>query len=132
MSAIAGAIAESFRVLRPGGTLCIGTEDGAIIRGRLHSHYFPETVAVEAVRYPPIALLREAMTDAGFTNPREQRLATPYEVFSSGPYRDKAFSSLHLISDDAHRRGVARLERDLEAGPISWTARHLLLWGTRA
>jgi hypothetical protein len=43
-------------------------------------------------------------------------------------YADKACSSLHLISDDAFRRGMLRLEADLAKGPIPRPWRYVMLW----
>ena len=127
----AASFAEAFRVLRTGGRACVGTDDEASIRARPHSRYFPETVAVELARYPAIADLRSALTAAGFAALTEKRTVSSYRVTESRAYRDRAFSSLHLISQDAHRRGLARLERDLEAGPIEGAARRLLVWAVK-
>ncbi len=46
-------------------------------------------------------------------------------------YRDKAFSSLYLISQEAFERGIQRMEADLLQGPIPAISRYLLLWGRR-
>lgn len=46
-------------------------------------------------------------------------------------YRDKAFSSLHLISEAAFQRGIQRMERDLCSEPISGVSRYLLLWARK-
>lgn len=127
----AGSLAEAFRVLSSGGRLCVGTDDEETIRGRLHSHYFPETVAVELARYPAVAELRSAMAAAGFTEMREERTASPNRVLDSRPYREKAFSSLHLISEAGFRGGLERIEQDLTEAPIEVVARQVLLWGRK-
>jgi hypothetical protein len=46
-------------------------------------------------------------------------------------YRDKAFSALHLISERAFARGIARMEQELNRGPLPCIARYTLLWGTK-
>jgi ubiquinone/menaquinone biosynthesis C-methylase UbiE len=128
---VAGSLTEAFRVLSGKGRVCVGTDDDETIRGRLLSHYFPETVEVERARYPAIADLHSAMTGAGFSTLREQRTAATYRVLNSRSYRDRAFSSLYFISDGDFREGVERIERDLKGGPIEGVARQFLLWGTK-
>jgi ubiquinone/menaquinone biosynthesis C-methylase UbiE len=127
----AAAVAEAFRVLRGGGRVCVATDDEESIRGRLLSRYFPDIVAVETARYPQVVELRLAMAATGFAQIAEERTASPYQVVNSRPYREKAFSSLHLISEEAYRDGLERMERDLEVGPIHAVARQVLVWGAK-
>ena len=127
----AASFAEAFRVLRPGGRLCVATDDEATLGGRLHRRYFPETLEVELRRYPQIEALRAYATDAGFAGLTEERTSSPFRIDDAAPYRERAFSSLHLISAEAYRRGLAQLERDLEAGPIDGADRHVLLWSAK-
>jgi len=123
---------EAYRVLKPGGQVCTVTDSEWIIRQRRPlAVYFPETVEVELGRYPPIAELRELMRQAGFAELHEEVVEFPYQLSDIQPYRDKAFSSLHLIPEEALRRGIERMERDLHAGPIACVSRYVLLWGIR-
>ncbi|MBI4832139.1 MAG: hypothetical protein HY801_11445 [Candidatus Lindowbacteria bacterium] len=46
-------------------------------------------------------------------------------------YRDKAFSALHIIPAEAFARGIERLERALDSGPIPYVSRYVLVWGTK-
>ncbi len=119
------------RALKPGGHLCTVTDSETIIRGRMPlATYFPETVAVELDRYPPIPTLRAEMTKAGFTTIDEQEVSHAYDLSDAAAYRDRAFSSLDLLTDDAFKNGLARLEADLATGPLPCTSRYTLLWGT--
>jgi SAM-dependent methyltransferase len=127
----ARSLAEAFRVLGAGGRLCVGTEDEAMIRARFHSRYFPETVDVELARYPAIGELVGLLTASGFTRVREERIESSRFIGDSRPYRDKAFSPLHLIPEAAHRRGLARLVCDLADGPMVAPVRQLLLWAEK-
>ncbi len=127
----AASLVQAFHVLSSGGRVCVGTDDEETIGGRVHSRYFPETVEVELARYPAIPEVRSAMAAAGFTEIQEERTASSYQVLDSRPYRDRAFSSLHLISEEDFRRGLERMERDLEGGPIECVARQFLLWGAK-
>lgn len=120
------------RVLRPGGRVCTVTDSAEIIRRReILSGYFPETVERELDRYPRLAQLQAWMAAAGLVEYETVTVEEPYEITSVQPFRDKAYSSLHLISDGAWRAGLARLERDLARGPVRGTARYACLWGTK-
>jgi SAM-dependent methyltransferase len=123
---------EAWRVLKPGGRVCTATDSEDDIRRRrpLSSH-FPETVPVELDRYPRIETLQEEMAGAGFADVRNSRVELAYNLTDVQPYRDRAFSSLHLIPADAHARGVARLEADLAAGPIPALSLYTLVWGAK-
>jgi SAM-dependent methyltransferase len=132
VSDLVAACAEAFRVLARGGRLCTVTDDEATIRGRLHSRYFPESVAVELERYPPLSAVSAALAEAGFADVREERTVSASRVVDAAAYRERAFSSLLLIGDEAHRAGLERLERDLLDGPIAAADRHVLFWAAKA
>jgi hypothetical protein len=93
--------------------------------------YFPETIAVELARYPPIDALRAMYEQTGFVDIEEQMVAFRYPLTDLQAYRDKAFSALHLISEEAFQRGIARMERDLQKGPVPCVSRYTLVWGTK-
>jgi hypothetical protein len=71
------------------------------------------------------------MEQAGFLELTEETVEFAYPLTDLGPFRAKAFSCLHLIPEVAYRRGLERLERDVQAGPISAVSRYLLLWGRK-
>lgn len=124
---------EAYRVLKKGGKVCTVTDSEDIIRRRQPlSVYFPESVKVELQRYPKMSDLKAMMVDAGFTDLQEPVAEFPYNLTDIQIYRDKAFSSLHLISPDAFERGIRRMEEDLRKGPIPCVSRYVLLWGTRS
>ncbi len=122
---------EAARLLQPGGWVCTVTDSAEIIRRReILSGYFPETVEMELGRYPRIAQLEAWMAAAGLADLEVVTVEAPYELTSSQQFRDKAYSSLHLISEDAWRAGLACLERDLKLGPVRGIARYACLWGS--
>ncbi|MGI9252438.1 MAG: class I SAM-dependent methyltransferase, partial [Thermomicrobiales bacterium] len=122
--------AETHRVLRPGGKLCTATDSHHDITRRIPlSSHFPETIPVELERYPSIGTLSQEMMRAGFSAIFEEHAERTYELTDISGYRNKAYSSLHLIDDDAHARGLERLEQDLLAGPIEALSLYTLLWG---
>jgi SAM-dependent methyltransferase len=121
---------EARRVLRPGGRLCTATDSHEDIPQRIPlSTYFPEMIPVELARYPSIPTLRAEMERAGFTELAEGHVDLRYTLTDAQPYRDRAFSSLHLIDLAAFERGLARLEADLARSPISGLSLYTLLWG---
>lgn len=123
---------EAFRVLRDGGRVCTVTDSEEIIRERQPlAVYFPETVEVDLRRYPSTDDLRRWSQDAGFRQLAEVAVEFAYSVTDISAYRDKAYSCLHLIPPDAHRRGVERMEVDLTQGPMQGHSRYFLLWATK-
>ncbi len=127
----AAYFAEVSRVLAPGGLIATVTDSPQdIARRRPLSNYFPETVAIEERRYPTIETLRAEMAGAGLTGIHETHVELEYPLTDIRGYRERAYSSLLLIPDAALARGVARLEDDLLAGPISALSLYTLVWGT--
>ena len=123
---------EAYRVLRTDGRVCTVTDSEWIIRHRQPlTVYFPETVEMELGRYPRIAELRDVMERVGFGEMAESTVEFAYQLTDIQAYRDKAFSSLLLIPEDAFQRGIERMEQDLSTGPIQCVPRYLLLWGTK-
>jgi ubiquinone/menaquinone biosynthesis C-methylase UbiE len=124
---------EVFRVLGLGGLVCTVTDSEWIISHREPlAAYFPETVEAELRRYPRLTDLKALMEGAGFGGIEESLVEYSYEVTDSSAYADKAFSALHLISQEAFEQGLKRMERDLRAGPIPGVSRYVLLWGGKS
>jgi len=122
---------EALRVLKQGGTLCTVTDSAEDIHNRVPlSSHFPETIDYELRRYPSIDLLRDEMADAGFISIAASQTRHEYDLIDAAPWRDKAFSSLHLITPEQHASGVARMEADLAQGPIHAVSLYTLLWGS--
>jgi ubiquinone/menaquinone biosynthesis C-methylase UbiE len=121
---------EAVRVLRPGGHVVTVTDShDSILRRRPLSSHFPETVAIELRRYPPVSRLLQEMASAGFVESRLAEVSRDYELDDIQAYRDRAFSSLLLIEVEAFRRGVARLEADLARGPVPCVSLYTVIWG---
>jgi ubiquinone/menaquinone biosynthesis C-methylase UbiE len=123
---------EGARVLQHGGWLCTVTDSADMVRRReILSGYFPETIEIELARYPRIAQLETWMNRAGLVSFRVSAVEEPYQVTSTHPFRDRAYSSLHLIAEEAWEAGLERLERDLARGPIQGVARYACVWGRK-
>ena len=123
---------QAARALRPGGRLCTVTDSEEIIRRReVLSGYFPETVEVDLGRYPRLAQLEAWMFAAGLADIQVVTAEQPYEIKTARPFRDKAYSCLHLISEEAWQAGLDRLEHDLSFGPIRGAQRYACVWGRK-
>lgn len=123
---------ECLRVLKPGGRFCTVTDSEETIRCRRPlAAYFRETVDVDLARYPSIAHLRHQMERVGWRQLEEVLVDFPYPFTDIGPYRDKAFPCLHLISAGDFQRGIEQMKKDLRAGPIIAFSRYLMLWATK-
>lgn len=121
---------EAIRVLRPGGYVVTVTDSHHnILRRRPLSSHFPETVSVELQRYPPVPQVLEEMARAGFVETRVVEVSLNYGLDEIQAYRDRAFSSLLLIEDEAFRRGISQLEADLAQGPIPCISLYTIIWG---
>jgi hypothetical protein len=70
------------------------------------------------------------MARTGFVAPRIVEVSHEYDLDDVQAYRDRAFSSLLLIDDEAFRHGISRLETDLAQGPIPCLSLYTLIWGT--
>jgi len=126
-------ISEAYRVLKPGGWLCTVTDSEWVIRHRIPlTRYFPETVEQELRRYAPISQLKEWMKRAGFDSSFERTVEFAYDLEDISAFRDRVFSSLHLIPEDAFQRGLRRMEEDLAQGPIHCVSRYTMVWGSKA
>jgi hypothetical protein len=71
------------------------------------------------------------MDRAGFEAVGEEEVEFSYVTSDLGPYRARAFSCLHLISESAYQRGMARLAEQAASGGVRCVSRYVLLWGTR-
>jgi ubiquinone/menaquinone biosynthesis C-methylase UbiE len=123
---------EARRVLATGAKVCTVTESEWMIRNRRPlANFFPETVELELARYPRIPVLRRVMEQIGFVSIAENTVEIFYDLTDIQPFRDRAFSSLHQISQQAFRGGIDRMETALLTGPIPCVSRYSLLWGTK-
>lgn len=119
--------------LRPGGLLCTATDTPAMIARRAPlAAYFPGTVTADLVRYPTPARITHAMSAARLTSIEMTAVGHTFTLYDLTPYRDRAYSCLHLIDDAEFHAGLARMEADLARGPIRARIEYALLWAKRA
>lgn len=127
-----GYYREAFRVLRPSGMVCTVTESERAIQDRRpFSNYFPDTVSIDIARYPAVEKLKEWMSIAGFHILPELTIHQEYERTDIEDFRNKAYSCLHLISENAFEEGIKRMEQDLRSGQIPFISNYLVLTGNK-
>jgi SAM-dependent methyltransferase len=128
----AAAAREAFRVLKAGGVFVAATDSHEDIANRvpLASH-FPETVPHELKRYPPIERVMRDLRAAGFDDVTTEHVTFTYDLTDLTPYRDRAFSALRLLTGDQFEAGLARLERELDHGPIPAQSLYSLVRATK-
>jgi ubiquinone/menaquinone biosynthesis C-methylase UbiE len=123
---------EAYRVIKAKGKVCTVTDSEWILRNRQPlTVYFPETLEVDLKRYPKIEELQQIMAQVGFKSIREKMVEHYYQLEDIQAYKNKVFSSLNLISEEAFQRGINRMEEDLKKGPIQCVSRFSLVWGEK-
>lgn len=123
---------EAKRVLKPGGTLLIATDSEEDLHNRSLTHFFPESLAYELERYPKAAALYDAAVGAGL------RVLGPETIQGTRAIDDdyiarlavKCSSTLRLISDEAHRRGLERV-RHAQAQGALWRSLYTIYQYTK-
>jgi len=129
---IPGHFREVSRVLRAGGRLCIVTDSEQDIRARRPlSNYFPETIPIELMRYPSIGRLHDELDASGLKVMPVGHARRTYRLASAEAFRDRAFSSLHLLPEEVFRRRLAGLESALSAGDIEACSVYTLVWAQK-
>ena len=71
------------------------------------------------------------MAALGFCDIDECDGSMNFTISDVEAYREKAFSCLQLISEDAFARGLQAMESDLHAGPLQGTSELAFLWAKR-
>jgi len=123
---------EAFRVLQPGGMFCTATDSEAIIKRRVPlSRYWPATMPVELARYHDLETLRGEMAALGFVGIDGCEEGMSFTLSDAAAYRDKAFSCLQLIPEDAFQEGLRSMESDLRSGPLQCASELAFLWAQR-
>jgi ubiquinone/menaquinone biosynthesis C-methylase UbiE len=110
------ALAEARRVLAPGGRLVVATFDPAHFDAYWANRLFPSLEAFDRARFTTAAELERELRNAGFADVRLERLSQRDELTRAEALeriRGKHISTFDLLSEEEHRHGLARAEREL-------------------
>jgi len=129
------AIEDIFRVLKPGGSLCIVTQSHKQIDDRMTSRFFPASASVDKERYPDIDMIEEFLNNAGFNgvNPktyqfRPTKLGEDYLQ----TVETRGYSMLHKITQEDYERGLRDLKMAFSRGEkLTYSAGYTFVWATK-
>lgn len=109
---------ESARILKPRGILAVVTDSEANIRNRSLTHFFPEILDIELIRYPPIEELNSAAKRAGLKCDAQEPAEGDIELNDTfiAKLEQKCSSAMRLISPEVHRAGIVRVREGQKRG----------------
>jgi ubiquinone/menaquinone biosynthesis C-methylase UbiE len=124
---------ELFRILKPGGLVCVLTESHRQLETRFWVKYFPATVAVEKKRYPDIPDIKSTAKTKGFEEYKVVVTDTDSELTITADFinlvENKGYSMFRLIEETDYQTGLAAIKRDFENKTIIHnTHGETLLW----
>ena len=125
--------AEFYRVIKPGGLVCILTESHEQLETRFWVKHFPTTVAVEKKRYPDIPDIINAARTAGLDEYKVVVTDAESNTTVSEDFvklvENKGFSMFRLIDEADYQTGLAVLKMDFENNTVIHTNHgETLLW----
>jgi ubiquinone/menaquinone biosynthesis C-methylase UbiE len=125
--------AEIYRILKPGGKVCIATQSHPQIAKRPIAQFFPGTVRVDQERYPDIDQIIAAAQSGRLTYLKQEILFEGDTVELDATYlelvRKKGYSMLHLLTEQEYQIGLSKLEHALQSRPVqARMAGETLIW----
>jgi ubiquinone/menaquinone biosynthesis C-methylase UbiE len=131
----AQSIAEIYRILKEGGSMCVVTQSHKQIDGRMTSRFFPASSSVDKERYPDIDVIEKYMLAAGFSSvtPKEYEFR-PAKLGKDylNTVENRGYSMLHKISREDYDRGVRDLRAAFDSGEeLTYSAGYTFVWATK-
>jgi ubiquinone/menaquinone biosynthesis C-methylase UbiE len=124
---------EIKRVLNGNGTVLTVTDSEEDLKNRTITKYFPESLEIEKKRYPSINEIVENMKSNDFEGiaitHSEREYPMTEEVFQK--FKNKAFSSVRLLSEKSFEKGIQRIEEDLEKSKCLVKELYTYIWGVK-
>jgi ubiquinone/menaquinone biosynthesis C-methylase UbiE len=124
---------ESYRVLAYEGSVLTVTDSCQEIEDRTLTLFFPETLEIDRARYPGNSAITNAMKKAGFEGIYTTKVKTTFEfkIQHYEQYKNKAYSALRMISEEAFRNGLKRVEESMKRGTIIGKKSYTQIWGIK-
>jgi cyclopropane fatty-acyl-phospholipid synthase-like methyltransferase len=123
--------AECRRVLNKNSIILTVTDSEEDLKKRTITKYFPESLEIENKRYPGVYKTVKNMKNNGFkeieiTHTEREYLMTE-EVFQK--FKNKAFSSVRLLSQESFDKGIKRIEEDMGKNQCFVKELYTYIWG---
>ena len=122
---------EIQRVLNKDGFVLTVTDSEEDLKNRTITNYFPESLEIEKKRYPGVDRIIENMESNGFKRVEithtEREYQISEEVFQK--FKNKAFSSVRLLSQESFEKGIKRIEEDMKKNDCLIRELYTYIWG---
>ena len=124
---------EIKRVLNKDGIVITVTDSREDLENRTITKYFPESLEIEKKRYPGVYKIVKTMKDNGFKGieithtEKENKMSE--ETFQK--FKNKAFSSIRLISDESFEKGIKNIEEDMKRNKCLVKELYTYIWGVK-
>ncbi len=124
---------ECNRVLDKDGIIVTITDSQEDLKNRTITKYFPESLEIEKKRYPGVYKIVKCMQNNGFKGINithtEKEYKMSEEIFQK--FKNKAFSTIRLISDKSYRKGIKRIEEDMKNNKCLVKELYTYIWGVK-
>jgi hypothetical protein len=117
------AVAEAFRVLRPGGRVLVRTVAPDDVAARVPERYLPALAAANATRLPRIATTAAWLRDTGFAAIASTRHLRNKPVVAEAQERElrvEARCRYPFVSHAELRAGIDRMRAEAAAAGDAW------------
>jgi ubiquinone/menaquinone biosynthesis C-methylase UbiE len=122
---------ECSRVLNENGIVLTVTDSEEDLKNRTITKYFPESLEIENKRYPGLNKILENMSNNGLKNIRITHTKREYQMSEEvyQKFKNKAFSSIRLLSQESFEKGIKRIEEDMENNECLVKELYTYIWG---
>ncbi len=110
------AFAEAARVLRPAGSVVVGTFAHEHFETYWAARFFPSIGEIDRARFPSQPELETELRDAGFRDVVAERLSSVHTItreHALDRIRGRHISTFDLLGEDELRAGTSRAEEEL-------------------
>ena len=124
---------ECGKVLNENGIVLTVTDSEEDLKNRTITKYFPESLEIEKKRYPGINKIIENMKNKGFKEIDITHTEREYQMDDKKfqKFKNKAFSSVRLLSEKSFERGIKKIEKDLEKNECFVKELYTYIWGIK-